>query len=149
MDNCWTTVLWSGSTKSCNRLRKHFRRFALKYFFGLDIKIFIDLKIFGATFGIGGLLPTSPPVATRLPLSQYATLTDFCEPCWKVDTKWSLLSAGPVIGGLPFGPTIYNILYLTHNNYISRNVNLFWQMFIKACFNVYLYRWHKYGCLIS
>ena len=38
MDNWWTTVLWSGSTKLCNRFRKHFRWFALKYSFGLDIK---------------------------------------------------------------------------------------------------------------
>jgi len=52
MDNWWTTVLWSGSTKLCNS--KHFRWFALKNFFGLHIKSLIDLNIFGATFGIGG-----------------------------------------------------------------------------------------------
>ena len=52
MDNWWTTVLWSVSTKLCNS--KHFRWFALKNFFGLHIKSLIDLNIFGATFGIGG-----------------------------------------------------------------------------------------------
>jgi len=68
MDNCWTTVLWPGSTKLCNNLRKHFRWFALKYFFGSDIKSLIDLKIFGATFGIGGgaIAPIASPLATRL-----------------------------------------------------------------------------------
>jgi len=66
-DNCWTAVLWSGSTKLCNKLRKHFRWFTLKYFFGLDIKSLIDLKIFGATFGIGvGNCPHCPPKATCL-----------------------------------------------------------------------------------
>jgi len=33
MDNWWTTVLWSGSTKLCTS--KKFRWFTLKYFFGL------------------------------------------------------------------------------------------------------------------
>jgi len=28
----------------------------MKYFFGLPIKSFIDLKIFGATLGIGGAI---------------------------------------------------------------------------------------------
>jgi len=50
MDNWWTTVLWSDSTKLCNS--EHFRWFTLKIFFGLHIKSLIDLKIFGATFGI-------------------------------------------------------------------------------------------------
>jgi len=64
MDSCWTTVLWSGSTKLCNRLCRHFPWFALKYFFSLDIKSLIDLKMFGATFGIGGEI--APLLATRL-----------------------------------------------------------------------------------
>jgi len=39
----------------------------VKYFFGLHIKRFINLKIFGATFGIGGgKLPPLPTLATRL-----------------------------------------------------------------------------------
>ena len=61
IDNWWTTVLWSGSTKLCSS--KHFRWFTLKYFFGLHIKGLIDLKIFGAAFGIeGGNCPhCSPP----------------------------------------------------------------------------------------
>ena len=68
MDNWWTTVLWSGSTKWRNRFLKHFWWFALKYFFDLHIKSLITLKIFGATFGIegGGQLPPLPPLATRL-----------------------------------------------------------------------------------
>ena len=62
MDNWWTTVLWSGSTELCNRFRKHFRSFALKYFFGLHIKSLIDLKIFCETFEIGGeIAPIAPP----------------------------------------------------------------------------------------
>jgi len=39
----------------------------VKYFFGSHIKRFINLKIFGATFGIGGgQLPPLPPLAMRL-----------------------------------------------------------------------------------
>jgi len=34
----------------------------VKYFFGLHIKYFISLKIFGATFGIGGGI--AAPIAT-------------------------------------------------------------------------------------
>ena len=57
MDNWWTTVLWSDSTKLCNS--EHFRWFTLKIFFGLHIKSLIDLK----TFGIGGgaIVPIAPP----------------------------------------------------------------------------------------
>jgi len=61
MDNWWTTEFWSGSTKLCNKLRKHIRWFALKYFFGLHIKSLIAPKIFGAALGIGGQLPLLPP----------------------------------------------------------------------------------------
>jgi len=41
----------------------------LKYLFGLHIKSLIDLKIFGATFGIGGgkLSPLPPGYAPDLP----------------------------------------------------------------------------------
>jgi len=38
----------------------------VKYFFGLHIKRCTNLKIFGATFGIGGELPPLPSLATRL-----------------------------------------------------------------------------------
>jgi len=39
----------------------------LKHFCGLHVKSLIDLKIFGATFGIGGeIAPIAPPLATRL-----------------------------------------------------------------------------------
>jgi len=64
MDNWWTTMLWSGSTKLCSS--KHFRWFALIYFFGLHIKSWIDLKIFRATFGIAGNNCPRCPLATRL-----------------------------------------------------------------------------------
>ena len=68
MDNWWTIVLWSSSTKLCNRYRKRYRRFALKYFCGIHIKSLTALKIFGGTIGIGGgqLPPLPPPLATRL-----------------------------------------------------------------------------------
>ena len=67
MDNCWTTDILSGSTKLCNRLRKHFRWFALKYFFGLDIKSLIDLKFL---VQLKELEPPLPPLlAMRLCLA--------------------------------------------------------------------------------
>jgi len=54
IDHGRTTVLWSGSTKLCNRFRKHFGWFALQYFFGLHIKSLIDLKIFVQLWELGG-----------------------------------------------------------------------------------------------
>jgi len=41
-------------------LFKQFRWVALKYFFGFHIKSLIDLKTFGATFEIGGIVPIDP-----------------------------------------------------------------------------------------
>ena len=86
MDNWWTTVLWSGSTKLCNRFRKHFRWFAPKYFLGLHIKSSIDLKVFVATFGIfwGEL----PPLATRLVLGQGCGTYLFSRAAWIVHYRW-------------------------------------------------------------
>ena len=78
IDNMENIVLWSGSTKGwCNRFRKQCRWFALKYFFGLRIKTLITLKIFGATFGIGGgALPPLPPWLRAWPGGRY-------RPLWK------------------------------------------------------------------
>ena len=67
MNNWWTTVLWSGSTKLCSRFRKHFRLLALKYFFGLHIKSLVNLN-FRCNFRNwgGGNCPHCHPLATRL-----------------------------------------------------------------------------------
>ena len=80
MDNWWTLVLWLGSTKLCSRFRKHFRWFALKYFFGLHIKNLIALKIFGATLGIGGgNCPHCPPLGTRLVTERALKTVEFAD----------------------------------------------------------------------
>jgi len=102
MDNCWTTVLWSGSTKLCNRLRKHFRWFALKYFFALDIKSLIDLKIFGATFWIGGgQLPSLalPPGYAPGPNVSVAAIHCWRSPPWacEMGKQWSSVATGDLI----------------------------------------------------
>jgi len=71
MDNSWTTVLWSGSTKLCNS--KPFRWLMLKNFFGLHIKSLIDLKMFGAYFGIGGAIAPLPPPLGYAAAMEYAS----------------------------------------------------------------------------
>ena len=66
MEKCWTTLLWSGSTKLCNRLCKHFRWFALKYFLWLRHQKLDWPENFWCNFRNWGAIA---PLATRLDIA--------------------------------------------------------------------------------
>ena len=62
MDNWWTTVIWSGSTKLCNRFRKHFGDLRWNISLACTSKVWLTWKFLVQLWELGGqLLPLPPP----------------------------------------------------------------------------------------